>query len=156
MSRKHLEKAVRTQEGMYRRHVRQIKQGTGAELRKAPFLLATSQRYCSEALCHTCAFECCCCCCSSWFSLHMSKINSFFKRSLGPSTANTSASGDEDLEPPKNKSLKSESNRDNTAYLKTAENWGPITTGWFVSPVHRCGRQDNDNGDQIIFNTFFY
>ena len=66
MSLNHLEKAVRTQEGMYRRHVRQIKQRTFAELRKAPSLLATGQRYCTEALCHTCAFECCCCC-SSWF-----------------------------------------------------------------------------------------
>ena len=137
MSRKHLEKAVRTQEGMYRRHVRQIKQRTSVELRKAPFLLATGQRYCTEALCHTCAFECCCCCCSSWFSLHMSKINSFFKRPSGPSTSNTSASGDNDLEPPKNKSLKLESNRDNTAYLKTVENWGPIKTGWFITPVYR-------------------
>ena len=120
MSPKHLKKAVRTQEGMYRRHVRQIKQRTSAELRRAPFLLATGQRYCTEALCHTCAFECCYCC-SSWVSLHMSKINSFFKRPSGPSTTNTCASGDEDLEPPKNKSLKSESNRDNTAYLKTVE-----------------------------------
>ena len=65
--------------GMYRRHVRQIKQRTRVEQRKAPFLLATGERYCTEALCHTCACECCCCC-SSWFSLHMSKINSFFKR----------------------------------------------------------------------------
>ena len=54
--------------------------------------------------------------------IHMSKINSFFKRPSGPSTSNTSASGDDDLEPPKNKSLKSESNRGNTAYLKTVEN----------------------------------
>ena len=126
MSLKHLEKAVRTQEGMYRRHVRQIKQRTGAELRKAPSLLATGQRYCTEALCHTCAFECCCCC-SSWFWSYRfhyicQKISSFFKRPSGPSTSNTSASGDEDLEPPKNKSLKLGSNRDITAYLKTLQN----------------------------------
>ena len=55
------------------------KTAESVEVRKAPFLLATGQRYCTEALCHTCACECCCCC-SSWFSLHMSKINSFFKR----------------------------------------------------------------------------
>jgi len=33
----------------------------------------------------------------------MSKKTSFFKRPSGPSTSNTSASGDEDLEPQKNK-----------------------------------------------------
>ena len=54
------------------------------------------------------------------FSLHVSKMTSFFKR---PSTSNTSASGDEDLESPKNKSLKSGSNRDNTVYLKTLLQW---------------------------------
>ena len=55
------------------------------------------------------------------FSLHkiMSKITSFFKRPSGPLTSNTNASGDEDLKPLKNKSLKSGSNRDDTAYLKT-------------------------------------
>ena len=64
-------------------------------------------------------------------------VQTTFKRPSGPSTSNTSASGDEDLEPPKNKSLKSESNRDNTAHLKKVENWGPIKTGWFITPVDR-------------------
>ena len=54
------------------------KTAESVEVRKAPFLLATGQRYCTEALCNTCACECCCC--SSWFSFHMSKINSFFNR----------------------------------------------------------------------------
>ena len=50
------------------------------------------------------------------FSLHMSKITSFCKGPRCPRPlSNTSASGDDDLEPPKNKSLKSGSNRDNTA-----------------------------------------
>ena len=37
------------------------------------------------------------------FLLHMSKITCFFKKPLGPSTSNMSVSGDDDLEPPKNK-----------------------------------------------------
>jgi len=45
----------------------------------------------------------------------MSKITSFFKKPFGPSTSNTSASSNEDLNPPKNKSLKLGSNRNNTA-----------------------------------------
>ena len=56
-------------------------------------------------------------------SLHMSKITSFFKRPSGPATSNMSASGDENLKPPKNKSFKSGSNRDNTAYLKIVVQW---------------------------------
>ena len=54
------------------------------------------------------------------FSLHMSKITSFLKR---PSTSDMSVRGDEDLESLKNKSLKSESKRDDTVYLKTLLHW---------------------------------
>ena len=46
-----------------------------AELR-ARFLLATGQRYCTEALCQSFAFVCCCC--SSWFwSYHFHYIRYF-------------------------------------------------------------------------------
>ena len=55
--------------------------------------------------CHTCAFMCCCC--SSWFGaivfLRMPKITFFFERPSEPSTSNTSASVNKDLEPLKNK-----------------------------------------------------
>ena len=51
------------------------------------------------------------------FSLHVSKITSFFKR---PSTSNMNAGGNEELKSLKNKSLKSGSNRDNTVYENTS------------------------------------
>ena len=51
------------------------------------------------------------------FSLHVSKITSFFKR---PSTSNMSAGGNEELKSLKNKGLKSGSNRDNTVYENTS------------------------------------
>ena len=96
------------------------------ELRRARFLLATGQRHYTEALCHTCTFMRRCCSSCFWsycFHYICTKKTSFFKRPSGPPTFNRSASGDEDLEPPKNKSLKSGSNRDNSAYPKMVLQW---------------------------------
>jgi len=124
MSPKHLEKAVWTQEGMYRRHLRQINSGHWAEKstlfvshRPAPLHRGSVPHlHIRVALLFLVFLE-------LSLSLHMSKITSFFKRPSGPPTFNTSASCDEDLEPPKNKSLKSGSNRDNSAYLKIVLQW---------------------------------
>ena len=117
-----------------------------------------------------------------WFSLHISKLTSFFKRPSGLSTSNTS----EDLRPPKSKSLKLGSNRDSIANASCERGFSTmkrVKSDWHCAlgtntmdmlmrvkiegprkqadyrpraAVDRCGGcQDNDKGDQI-FNTYFF